>query len=341
MADTPVVVWKIVGGADKGGIIARVGQDLTSPQTSARLSTNALVRELERHGDRIQFQRLTGEGPDSGWISVVLKDKILACQVPSEMAVSLVTQGAAGCGAEDEPPFPAMSNSANSELTEADEERQNLLKQEAVVAVEAGQMDEALRKFTEAITLGSATALLYCRRAQILLELSRPRAAINDCTAALAINPDSAKAFKIRARAHAKLRKWAEAHVDFQTGLTIDYDETTYEESQIVAEHAKKLQAVETAVRVQKEDAEQRKKKDDESKQRSNVQSPGAVPPKPEQPKFPVSKFGDGIKKCLVCGWKAADEKSKQVHSAIQGHAGFYDSRGNLMQYQVIGRGGG
>merc|ERR1719163_2061610 len=33
------------------------------------------------------------------------------------------------------------------------------------------------------------------------MQLNRPRAAINDCTAALEINPDSAKAFKIRAKA--------------------------------------------------------------------------------------------------------------------------------------------
>jgi len=340
MADLLPVVWKIVGGADKGGIIARVGQDLSSPQSPTRLSTNALVRELERHGDRIKFQRLTGEGPDTGWISISLKDKILACQVPSEIAVSLAKCDA-DSDADDEPPFPAMSSTAHSEPTEADEERRNLLKQEAVAAIEDGQIELALEKFTEAISLGNAPALLYCRRAEILLQLIRPRATVNDCTAALAINPDSGKAFKIRARAHAKLKKWAEAHADFQTGLKIDYDETTYEESLVAAERAKELQAVDTAVRVQKEVADERQKKQTESKERAHAQAPSPSQPKPEQPKFPVSKFGDGIKKCLVCGWKAAGEKSKQVHSAIEGHAGFYDSRGKLLQYQVIGRGGG
>ena len=35
------------------------------------------------------------------------------------------------------------------------------------------------------------------RRADVLLKLGRPRAAINDCDAALDINPDNAKAYNI------------------------------------------------------------------------------------------------------------------------------------------------
>ena len=35
---------------------------------------------------------------------------------------------------------------------------------------------------------------------KVLMQLDRPGAADNDCTAALALNPDSAKAYKMRAR---------------------------------------------------------------------------------------------------------------------------------------------
>ena len=57
-------------------------------------------------------------------------------------------------------------------------------------------------------------------------------------------------------------------------------------------------------------------------------------------PKPPPGAKGDGYKTCLVCGFKAPTEKDKAAHSAIQGHAGFYDGRGRLQQFVVEGKGG-
>lgn len=73
-------IWEVVGGSDKGGILAREGRDLKSPELPTRLSTGALVRELGQEGDRLHFERLTGTGPDRGWASVKLKDKTLLVQ---------------------------------------------------------------------------------------------------------------------------------------------------------------------------------------------------------------------------------------------------------------------
>merc|ERR1712048_1381140 len=101
---------------------------------------------------------------------------------------------------------------------------------------------------------------MYSRRAQVLLQLDRPRAAANDCTAALEVNPDSAKAMKIRARAYVKIEKWEEAHSDFQTGLKIDYDEGAYDESLDVAARVKEMHAAAVAKRVKDEEAEYYKK---------------------------------------------------------------------------------
>lgn len=144
----------------------------------------------------------------------------------------------------NEEPFPAMSPPDVKELSEEAEEKQNGLKQQGADALEDGKLDIALQKFSEAISVGCASALLYSRRAQLLMQLDRPRAAVNDCTAALAINPDSGKAYKIRARAYAKLEMWPEAHYDFSTGLKLDYDEGTYEESLSVAATMKELESV-------------------------------------------------------------------------------------------------
>mmetsp|Transcript_25407 Transcript_25407/g.76643 ORF Transcript_25407/g.76643 Transcript_25407/m.76643 type:complete len:503 (+) Transcript_25407:48-1556(+) len=73
------VVWEVVGGKRQGGIIVRAGRSLASPLVGgveedgkcelSRLSTSSLVKQLELRGSRLRFKRLTGEGPDFGWIS--------------------------------------------------------------------------------------------------------------------------------------------------------------------------------------------------------------------------------------------------------------------------------
>jgi len=73
-----VSTWEIVGGADKGGIIVRRGLATTSPQCEERLSTGAIVQEMELSGERLQYKLLTGTGPATGWVSIKLKDKDLA-----------------------------------------------------------------------------------------------------------------------------------------------------------------------------------------------------------------------------------------------------------------------
>jgi len=134
-----------------------------------------------------------------------------------------------------------MAPEGVEELSEEAQEKCGGLKQQAADLIEDGKHDLALEKLTEAIALGAPTALIYCRRATVLATLGRPRAVINDCSAALALNPDSGKAFKLRGTAYKKLEMWQEAHSDFQTGLRIDYDESTYEASLDVEAKAKEL----------------------------------------------------------------------------------------------------
>lgn len=67
-----LVVWEVVGGSDKGGILVRRGQDLKSPEESERLSTGSLVVQRELVGERLRYDRIegSGTGPDSGWVSL-------------------------------------------------------------------------------------------------------------------------------------------------------------------------------------------------------------------------------------------------------------------------------
>lgn len=73
----PGQIWEVIGGGDKGGIIVREGRDLTSPQTAKRVSTGALVEEIEIFGERLHYKLSEGTGPPEGWISLKIKDKAL------------------------------------------------------------------------------------------------------------------------------------------------------------------------------------------------------------------------------------------------------------------------
>uniref|UniRef100_A0A7S0FVW0 CoA-binding domain-containing protein n=1 Tax=Pyrodinium bahamense TaxID=73915 RepID=A0A7S0FVW0_9DINO len=69
--------WEVIGGGDKGGVLVRTGKELSSEQLLERLATGSLVEELAVAGDRLHFKKLQGDGPDTGWVSIRLKDKEL------------------------------------------------------------------------------------------------------------------------------------------------------------------------------------------------------------------------------------------------------------------------
>jgi len=71
----PRPTWRVVGGADKG-IVVREACDRTSAELP-RLAHGARVEELARTGDRLQYKKLEGDGPDSGWVSVAVSGKEL------------------------------------------------------------------------------------------------------------------------------------------------------------------------------------------------------------------------------------------------------------------------
>jgi len=75
-------LWKVVGGAQHHGLVVRKGKDLSSPQLGhdnhdARLSTDAVVREIELVGERLHYRKITGDGPEFGWVSINLHGSAL------------------------------------------------------------------------------------------------------------------------------------------------------------------------------------------------------------------------------------------------------------------------
>mmetsp|Transcript_32595 Transcript_32595/g.77473 ORF Transcript_32595/g.77473 Transcript_32595/m.77473 type:complete len:1039 (-) Transcript_32595:222-3338(-) len=65
-------VWVVVGGGSAGGIVVRKGEGLKTAELP-RLATGARVEEVERVGDRLHFKKLSGDGPDFGWVSLTFK----------------------------------------------------------------------------------------------------------------------------------------------------------------------------------------------------------------------------------------------------------------------------
>eukprot|EP00747_Dinoflagellata_sp_TGD_P018505 gnl/TRDRNA2_/TRDRNA2_126541_c0_seq1.p1 gnl/TRDRNA2_/TRDRNA2_126541_c0~~gnl/TRDRNA2_/TRDRNA2_126541_c0_seq1.p1 ORF type:complete len:581 (+),score=87.71 gnl/TRDRNA2_/TRDRNA2_126541_c0_seq1:88-1830(+) len=68
-------VWVVIGGS----ALVKEGCDLKSPELG-RLETGAKVREVKRRGDRLNFEKLEGVGPESGWVSAALRGRPLLLQ---------------------------------------------------------------------------------------------------------------------------------------------------------------------------------------------------------------------------------------------------------------------
>lgn len=89
----PAQIWEVVGGGSQGGILAREGMSLKSAECEGRLSTGALIEEVDLVGERLCYKRLTGTGPEDGWVSLSIKGKEIVTKTDKK------TREAAGNGA--------------------------------------------------------------------------------------------------------------------------------------------------------------------------------------------------------------------------------------------------
>lgn len=173
---------------------------------------------------------------------------------------------------EDHEPFPQQAPGDEKELTDEQLDAQGAAKQEAVEAVEDGDLAKAVEKYTEAIMIGNPTALMYAKRADFLLKMKRPNACIADCNAAIGINPDSGKAFRLRGKAHRKLGHWEEAHRDISMGQKLDYDEDTLDVQKFIADKWKKISERQTRKRLRDETVARKRKERDVKRRRAEAQ---------------------------------------------------------------------
>lgn len=198
---------------------------------------------------------------------------------------------------EDKGPFPDLGP-GQVDLTDAEMDKQCELKQAATEDMEDGNLEDALSKYTRAIEIGNASALMFAKRADLQLKLKRPNGCINDCNAALKLNPDSAKAYKTRGLAYRKLCKWEQAFKDLSTGQKIDFDDSTADVMELVEKKWKKISDRMNKKRIREEETsrleqererkrrkaaalkeyEKAKKKDEEDKKRRYAHASASPP---------------------------------------------------------------
>uniref|UniRef100_A0A5S6QKT3 TPR_REGION domain-containing protein n=1 Tax=Trichuris muris TaxID=70415 RepID=A0A5S6QKT3_TRIMR len=99
----------------------------------------------------------------------------------------------------------------------------------AVEASNKGDLEGALKLYTEAICLNPGSALLHAKRAGILVSMKRPMAAIRDCDKAIALNPNVAPPYKYRGWANRLVGRWEEAHHDLCLASKLDCDEEVFQ----------------------------------------------------------------------------------------------------------------
>lgn len=137
---------------------------------------------------------------------------------------------------------PQKMGDPSVEVTEEKRDAAQEAKSKAIDAMSEGKLDEAINHIIEAITLNPTSAIFYATRASIFVKLKKPNAAIRDANAALEINPDSAKGYKIRGIAKAMLGHWEEAASDLHVASKLDYDEEIGSVLKKVEPNARKIE---------------------------------------------------------------------------------------------------
>jgi suppressor of tumorigenicity protein 13 len=140
---------------------------------------------------------------------------------------------------DNEPHLPM--GDPNKEVTEEMSDQSDEKRSQAMAAFNEGNLEDALKFYTEAIELNPGSALLHAKRANVLLQLNKPNAAIRDCDKAISINADSAQPYKFRGRAHRLLGHWENAHNDLVMACKLDYDDQANAWLKEVEGNAKKL----------------------------------------------------------------------------------------------------
>lgn len=120
------------------------------------------------------------------------------------------------------------SPSGTHKADRADAER---LKNEGNDLMKSDKHREALEKYSRAIELDSANPVYYCNRAAAYFRLGEHEAAVADCTAALALQPDYGKAHGRLGLALTALERHREARAAFARASQLEPENESYKQN--------------------------------------------------------------------------------------------------------------
>lgn len=141
--------------------------------------------------------------------------------------------------APDEPISSSPAESA-TELSEEQMETAMAAKGSAMEAMSEGEFEKAVELFATALT-ANKSALVLANKANCHVRLKQPNAAVADCKAAISINPDSAKAYKVIGKAYCQLGLFSEAYSQLCTANKIDSDPDSFDLQQKLGAKVKKM----------------------------------------------------------------------------------------------------
>ncbi|XP_056647635.1 putative protein FAM10A4 [Diorhabda sublineata] len=167
-----------------------------------------------------------------------------------------------GCVEPDKLDDDQKMGDPTKEITEEMSDKADELRIQAMSQLSEGNTEKAIELFTEAIQNNPSSALLFAKRGQAYLKLTRPNACIRDCTRALELNCDSAPAYKFRGRAYRLLGEWELAAKDLRQACNIDFDEQTDEWLKEVTPNAKRIEEHLLKKERRKKDKEERERLD-------------------------------------------------------------------------------
>jgi len=128
-------------------------------------------------------------------------------------------------------------------LNDKEMDEQGDLKGQAAEALEDGDYAKALDLQTKAILI-SPSAMMLAKRAEMLLKLKRPKGAAADATAALKMNPDSCKAYRLQGKALRFLGDYEGSLQAFGQAQQIDFDDGIEDLLKYVSARNQKIRAV-------------------------------------------------------------------------------------------------
>jgi suppressor of tumorigenicity protein 13 len=139
----------------------------------------------------------------------------------------------------DDSLYVAVRATADSE-NEAELEKAGELKSSATELAGSGDIEGAIAAMTKALEI-KPSAMNFAQRALLYLKLKCLKSAIKDADRALALNPESARAARVRGTARRHLGMWEKAADDLNHAQTCDYDPDAKALAAFVTERAMKL----------------------------------------------------------------------------------------------------